>query len=270
MYVTMNPQAKLPRIAPNDTIAPIHDLSSIESGPVFNGVSSDSSKGVAIDTQPVAQPNPIIIKLAAIDAKYCLFVDDFVVTVSAIFQFLFGKHSFIVQKIKRIENGKSTIEEIWTEIMRKFGVNCRWTTHRIVMFLLIRLILNSIANPFNFRGRNLKKSNQNSDNTVHNLNDGLQLCVAQWIRLRFIGFQSCLPKDYMHTLHVYNFFPNHNTVLTVYLQNKWYKNQHASLTLRECREFHCVQRHNNIANIAIDRRQFEQLNTESAGIFTNK
>lgn len=53
MYVTISPQTKFPMIAPIDTIAPIHDLWSVESGPDVNGVSFDSSNGVAIDTQPV-------------------------------------------------------------------------------------------------------------------------------------------------------------------------------------------------------------------------
>lgn len=41
----------------------IHSLT--VSLPVVNGVASDCSNGSAIDTQPVAQPKPTIIMLAA-------------------------------------------------------------------------------------------------------------------------------------------------------------------------------------------------------------
>lgn len=64
MIVTMYPHKQLPAIAPSETTHPIHDIHSTESMPVCNGVASDLSNGSAIDTQPVAQPKPTIIKLA--------------------------------------------------------------------------------------------------------------------------------------------------------------------------------------------------------------
>lgn len=67
--VTINPHKKFPIIAPIDTIAPIHDICSVESGPDVNGLWSDWSSGVAIDTHPVAHPKPTIIKLASICNK---------------------------------------------------------------------------------------------------------------------------------------------------------------------------------------------------------
>lgn len=67
--VTINPHKKFPIIAPIDTIAPIHDICSVESGPDVNGLWSDWSSGVAIDTHPVAHPKPTMIKLASICNK---------------------------------------------------------------------------------------------------------------------------------------------------------------------------------------------------------
>lgn len=64
MIVTMNPHKQLPASAPRAATDPIHDISLVVSLPVSNGESSDRSSGNAIDTQPMAQPEAIITKLA--------------------------------------------------------------------------------------------------------------------------------------------------------------------------------------------------------------
>lgn len=64
MNVTMYPHKKLPKTAPGAATHPNHDISSVEIGPVFNGVSSDRSNGSDSDNQPNAQPTRTIIKLA--------------------------------------------------------------------------------------------------------------------------------------------------------------------------------------------------------------
>lgn len=53
-----------PTNAPKHITDPIQDISSRFSGPVFKGVSFDRSNGNASDTQPIAQPNPVIRRFA--------------------------------------------------------------------------------------------------------------------------------------------------------------------------------------------------------------
>lgn len=80
-----NPRIKMEHLEPKDVVkypnkitpptepieldAPIHERSSIESGPVLNGVCSDWSSGSAIEYQPIPQPNASINTFAFVLIK---------------------------------------------------------------------------------------------------------------------------------------------------------------------------------------------------------
>lgn len=66
MNATKIPHKQFPASPPNGIIDAIHDISLSESLPVSNGLAFERSNGNAIDIQPIAQPPPIIIKLATL------------------------------------------------------------------------------------------------------------------------------------------------------------------------------------------------------------
>lgn len=59
------PKSKFPNIPPNDSIAPIHDASSVVIGPDSRGESLDRRYGKLGDAQPLLAPYPAASKLTA-------------------------------------------------------------------------------------------------------------------------------------------------------------------------------------------------------------